>query len=161
MSLQKIVNNQLALGIPGSFYDTTPRRVHPYVVVANGTAKPAFGLVVTKDVNGNAQPGGTGEFLGVICDPKSTPLYGGIAASLEIPVGTAVPVCSFGHLVVTSTDAVVAESSLPVYNTDTGVISAVPAGSGSAGTGNEFIPNAKFKYVDAAAGKVCVLELNA
>lgn len=160
MSVQKVVNNQLALGIPGSFYDTTPRRVHPYIVEANSTALPAFGLVVTKNANGNAQPGGTGAFLGVICDPKSIPLYGGLTPSLQIPVGTAVPVCSFGHLVVTSAAAVTADSSLPIYNTTTGAISAVAANSQSAGEGNAFIPGAKFKFVNAAEGKVCVLELN-
>ena len=59
-----------------------------------------------------------------------------------------------------SAAAVTAESSLPVYNTTTGAISAVAAGSESAGEGYAFIPGATFKYVDASAGDACVIELN-
>lgn len=161
MPFQKQINKTLALGVPGSYYDTTPRRATSYVAVANGDVLPTFGCVATKDSEGVAKIGGTGAFLGVFADPKSTPLIGGLEPSLKIKSGTEVGVCYFGHLVVKVGAAVTAESSKPVYNTTTGEISAVAAGAESAGSGYAFIPNARFVFFDAVEGGLAVLELNA
>ena len=149
MPFQKQINKTLALGVPGSYYDTTPRRATSYVAVANGAVLPAFGCVATKSAEGVAKVGGTGAFLGVFADPKSTPLIGGLEPSLSIKSGTEVGVCYFGHIVVKTAAAVTADSSLPIYNTTTGEISAVAAGTASAGEGYAFIPNARFAFVDA------------
>lgn len=159
MPIQKTVNKELALGVPGSFYDVTPRRVSAFVTSANGEALPTFGYVATADGE-KAKVGGTGAVLGVFADPHSAPLFGGLDASLAVRAGSILPVASFGHILVETEAAVTHDSSLPVYNTTTGAISAVAAGSTSAGDGYAFIPNAKFVFFDAAAGGTAVLELN-
>ena len=160
MPFQTKVNKKLAIGVPGAYYDVTPRRASSYVGIANGSVLPTFGCVATKDATGAAKIGGTGAFLGVFADPKSAPLYGGLTPSLSVKSGSNIDVCYFGHIIVQVGAAVTAESSLPVYNTATGEISAVAAGSASAGEGFAFIPNAQFKFFDAEAGGLAVLELN-
>lgn len=52
MSVQTVVNNKLAQGVPGSFYDDTPRRVHPYSVQPN----PASAVAATGEVILGAAP---------------------------------------------------------------------------------------------------------
>lgn len=52
MSVQKVVNNKLAQGVPGSFYDDSPRRVHPYSVQPN----PATAVAATGEVTLGANP---------------------------------------------------------------------------------------------------------
>lgn len=159
MPIQKTVNKELALGVPGSFYDVTPRRASAFVAEANGDALPTFGYVATVDGE-KAKVGGTGAVLGVFADPHSVALFGGLKPSLAIPAGSIVPVASFGHILVETEAAVTHDSSLPVYNTTTGAISAVASTASSAGEGYAFIPNAKFVFFDAAAGGTAVLELN-
>lgn len=36
MAIQTVVNRELPIGVPGEFYDNTPRRVHGYIVKAEG-----------------------------------------------------------------------------------------------------------------------------
>lgn len=36
MAMQTVVNKELPIGVPGEFYDNTPRRVHGYIVKAEG-----------------------------------------------------------------------------------------------------------------------------
>lgn len=36
MAIQTVVNKELPIGVPGEFYDNTPRRVHGYIVKAEG-----------------------------------------------------------------------------------------------------------------------------
>lgn len=160
MPVQKKINKTLSLGVPGSYYDTTPRRATSYVAVANAGVLPAYGRVATKSSEGVAKVGGTGAFLGVFADPKASPLIGGLEPSLNIKSGTEVGICYFGHVLVQVGAAVTADSSLPIYNTTTGEISAVAAGTASAGEGYAFIPNARFAFFDAVAGGLAVLELN-
>lgn len=160
MPFQKTVNTKLAFGLPGEFYDNTPRRCRTYKMAANGSALPTFGYACTAtDNEGEAQAGGSNAFAGILVNPKEHALRGGIAPSMELTAGTVGTLCSFGHVIVTVT-AAVTETSLPVYNTATGAISGVAAGSSSAGMGNAFIPNAKFVFHAAAAGGLAVLELN-
>lgn len=60
MATQTVVNKELPIGVPGEFYDNTPRRVHGYIVKAEGktvyiaamgniyfSANPADGNTVT------------------------------------------------------------------------------------------------------------------
>lgn len=159
MPFQKTVNKELALGVPGNFYDVSPRRVSTFVSKANDTVLPAFGLACTVD-GAAAKVGGTGKFLGIFVDTHSVPLYGGLTPSVSVPAGTMLPVASFGRVLVKVGAAVTHDSSLPVYNTTTGEISGVAAGSSSAGAGYAFIPGAKFVFVDAAANGTAILQLN-
>lgn len=160
MPLQKTVNVQQAFGVPGDFYDDTPRRVHAYELVNNSSTAPAVGLAYTAtSTAGQAQPGGSGTFLGICVNPKEQALLGGLTPSLTLPSGAIGSLCSFGHVIV-QVAAQVDTSYLPIYNTTTGVISGVTSGSSSAGSGNAFIPNAKFVYVSADANGLAVLELN-
>ncbi len=160
MPFQKTVNTKLAFGLPGEFYDDTPRRNRTYKLALNAQALPTFGYAFTATSNeGEAQPGGTGAFAGILVNPKEHALRGGLTPSMALTAGSVGTLCSFGHVIVTVA-AAVTETSLPVYNTTTGAISGVAAGSSSAGSGNAFIPNAKFVFHSAEAGGLAVLELN-
>lgn len=160
MPFQKTVNIKQAFGLPGEFYDDSPRRAHTFKMALNGEALPTFGYAFTATSNeGEAQPGGSNAFLGILVNPKEHALRGGLTASLTLPEGAVGTLCDFGRVLVTVA-AAVTPTSLPVYNTTTGAISGVDAGSSSAGAGNAFIPNAKFVFYSAAADGLAVLELN-
>lgn len=160
MSVQKTVNTKLAFGLPGEFYDDTPRRNRTYKLANNAAAVPTVGYAFTATANeGEAQPGGTGAFAGILVNPKEQVLRGGLTPSLALTQGAIGTLCSFGHVIVVVA-AAVTETSLPVYNTSTGAISGVAADATSAGSGYAFIPNAKFVFHSAAAGGLAVLELN-
>lgn len=160
MAIQTTVNTKLAFGLPGEFYDNTPRRNHTYKLAANGTSAPTVAYIFTEtDNEGEAQVGGTGTFAGILVNPKEYALRGGLTPSMVMPEGSVGTLCSFGRVIV-NVVAAVTKTSLPVYNTTTGQISGVAAGSASAGDGYAFIPNAAFKFYSAEAGGLAVLELN-
>ncbi|MCQ2299922.1 MAG: hypothetical protein MJZ81_07360 [Bacteroidales bacterium] len=111
----------LALGVPGNIYDATPARiltgvlaaaadVGSYVEATNGVA----GIIVNSREYAN---------LGVAGDP--------LKPTLNLPAGTSVSICSFGHVVVSNAE----------YNKPTTGIAAkancrVIVGDGTASTGD-------------------------
>lgn len=128
---------------------------------ADGSEKCAIGCVVTAgSVEGTAQIGGSGAVLGITVDQHSIALFGGLEPSVAVPDGAALPVCSFGHVVVKSIAAVVPYSSKPMYRLSDGAVSAAASDAVSAPEGYAFIPNARFIEVSASAGGLAVLELN-
>lgn len=165
MGFQKNINTKQAFGVEGEFYDDSPRRVHTYVLQANGTANPVIGRAFTLDATaeGKATLGGTGVFAGVLISPKEHVLYGVsgdiFGASLEVPAGKNGSLATMGHIIV-RVGAAVAVGAQAQFNTSTGVISA-PATAGTADTGCALIPNSKFVFVAGEANGLAVLELGA
>lgn len=105
--------------------------------------------------------GGTGVFAGVLVDPKAYAHFGvagnPLGATLGLPAGTIGDLATMGHiLVIVAGDISIGYQAQ--YNQLTGEISGVSSGS-SASAGCSLIPNSKFVYQAAAAGKVAVLEL--
>ena len=127
----------------------------------DGSENCAIGRAVTAgSIEGVAQIGGSGAFLGLTVDQHSIVLHGGLEPSMAVPEGSALPVCSFGHIVVSTLAAATPYSSKPTYRLSDGAISAAASDAVSAPDGFAFIPNARFIEVSASADGLAVLELN-
>lgn len=158
--VQTTVYKRQALGMPGEFYDDSPRRVSPYIVsgVTDGAAA-AIGLAFT-EVSGKDQTavlGGAGKFAGIAVNPKNFPVLGGLVPSLTIADGTPAQLCRMGLVFVLSATPVT-PGQVAVYNTATGVISSAEAGA-EVPAGSAAIPNSEFKFFSAAVGEVAVLQI--
>lgn len=100
---QKTVNTFSAPGIPGDFYDNSPRRVQP-AIIADGTAKigspvffvggssPTDPLMVTSTWTSGAK------FAGIVVNGKELVRKDGLTAGLEVAEGTVVSVCTMGRV---------------------------------------------------------------
>ena len=81
MSVQKVVNNKLALGVPGSFYDDSPRRVHPYSVQPN----PTTAVAATGEVTVGANPSANDT---VTIANKTYKFVSALSAANDVLIGT-------------------------------------------------------------------------
>lgn len=152
MAFQTIVNQKLAFGVVGSFYDDSPRRVAPYVV-ANGAIANAY--TVDPADSTKAVLGGTGVFAGIAVNSKEY-VVNGLTPSLEFVSGAVAQLCTMGHIIIAAENEV-AIGNAAFYNNTTGAIKAAAAGSSQAGYTE--IPNSRFIFVTATAGEVAVLQL--
>lgn len=161
--VQKTVNIAQAIGVPGEFYDDSPRRVAPYVLrSAEGGALssvlPTVARVFTAgSADNEAIIGGEGAFRGILVGPKQYANYLNFTATMTLPDGTIGQLATMGHVLVAVANAVSPDDAA-VYNNVTGEISGIEA-SGSAPEGSTKIPNSKFILRSAAAGETAVLEL--
>lgn len=152
MAVQTIVNQKLAFGVEGSFYDDSPRRVAPYSVKAG-----AIACAYTVDA---ANPeaavlGGEGVFAGIAVNSKEYPIIG-LEASLAFTKGAIAQLATMGHIIVKCTNEV-AVGNACFYNTTDGTLSA--AASGTEVDNSKEIPNSQFIFVSAEEGEVAVLQL--
>lgn len=105
-----------------------------------------------------AKVGGSGTFLGIAVNPKEYIRYNNFAATLQVPNGTAVQLCSFGRVLV----RVVGNVSIGqagFFNTSTGEIKGATSGTDLSGSGFTEIKNSKFIIKAALATEIAVLEL--
>ena len=154
MALQTVVNTKLAFGVPGSFYDDSPRRVAPYIVAAGSVAK-AFTLDTTQ--LDKAIVGGEGAFAGIAVNSKEY-IVSGISASVDFKSGDIAQLCTMGHVIVTC-DNEVSVGNACYFKVADGTLHA--AASGQTIEGYTEIAGSKFIFVaGAAAGDPVVLELN-
>lgn len=153
MALQTVVNTKLAFGVPGSFYDDSPRRVAPYVVEAGAVAK-AFTLDASDPAK--AVVGGSGLFGGIAVNSKEY-IVSGLSAALTFKSGDIAQLCTMGHVVVTC-DNEVAIGNACYFKVADGTLHA--AASGETIEGYTEIAGSKFVFVaGATAGDPVVLEL--
>lgn len=152
MALQSTVNQKLAFGVVGSFYDDALRSVAPYTVESG-----AIGLFYTVDPTdpGKAKVGGTGVLAGIAVNSKEYPIYG-LDASLNFKAGATAQIARSGHIIVKSSTAI-AVGNAAYYSTTTGEIQAAAPSSSVAGYVE--IPNSEFLFVTGAANEVGVLEI--
>lgn len=179
--VQKSVYTAQALGVPGEFYDDSPRRVAPYIlrsaageIAATGsvmsvsgstleggalsTVLPTVACVFTAGAEDNeAVIGGEGAFRGVLVGPKQYANYMNLEATMSLPDGSIGQLATMGHILVKVGNAVSPDDAA-VYNNVTGEISGIES-SGSAPAGSTKIPNAKFILRSAAAGETAILEI--
>ena len=154
MALQTVVNTKLAFGVPGSFYDDSPRRVAPYAVESGAVA-----LAFTLDASnpGRAVVGGEGAFGGIAVNGKEYTMAG-LTPSVAFKSGDIAQLCTMGHIVV-ACDNAVAVGNACYFNTTTGALHA--DASGETIEGYTEIVGSKFVFVEgASAGDPVVLELN-
>lgn len=153
MALQSVVNTKLAFGVPGSFYDDSPRRVAPYAVEAGAVAK-AFTLSVSDPTR--AVVGGEGAFGGIAVNGKEY-IINGLSASMAFKSGDIAQLCTMGHIVV-ACDNAVAVGNACYFKVADGTLHA--AASGSSIDGYTEIAGSKFVFVAGTnAGDPVVLEL--
>lgn len=152
MSLQSVVNEKLAFGVVGSFYDDSPRITDPKIVEA-GTIGCAFTLDSTDPAK--AVLGGSGLFAGIAVNSKEYTVTG-LGASLAFKSGDIAQICSMGRIVIKAENAV-SVGDAAFFNTTTGAISA--GTSGETIEGYTEIKGSKFVLVDSTQGGLSVLEL--
>lgn len=151
--MQTVVNTKLAYGVPGSFYDDSPRRVAPYVVAGGSVAK-AFTLDSTQA--DKAVVGGSNAFAGIAVNSKEY-VISGIAASTDFKSGDIAQLCTMGHVIV-ACDNEVAVGNACFFKVADGTLHA--AASGATVDGYTEIAGSKFVFVaGATAGDPVVLEL--
>lgn len=157
MALQSTVNKQLAAGMEGEFYDNSPRRVTTYAGYGTQSADAKIGAAFTLDAlkEGKANVGGSGVFAGIAVNPKEYATYNNFNATLVIPSGVAVQLCTFGHIYV-RVAADTTAGQVAFFSTTDGSIKGGTAGATVEGFVE--IKNSSFKSA-AASGKIAKLEL--
>jgi len=160
-NVQNVVNFQQGLGLVGDLYDTSPARVKTYNLVAGEGQSNAIGRVYTVDTTQDvtANLGGTGVIAGISINSREQALHGGLDSNLNLinpQAGGAL--CSFGRISVSVPEAVTI-GMIASYNTTDGTLHALPEDTETAPAGQELLPNATFKFFNAAAGAISVLEL--
>lgn len=167
MSFQKTINQFLAAGVAGEYADDSPRREAGYILLAQRdalnddaiTALPKFACAFTHTENdGEAVVGGTGEFAGILVNPKAYVNHANLNASLELPDGSQGGLCTMGHVFVKSATAF-APGYVAAYANATGVISAYASADSIPETSTQ-IP-AKFIQVSGSANGLGILEIGA
>lgn len=113
----------------------------------------------TNGTEGEAVVGGNGVFLGVAVNPKEYIRYNNFNATMEIPNGITVQLCTFGHIFVKVADTV-SVGQAGYFNTSTGAIKGATAGTDLSGSSYTEIKYSKF-LTAANAGDIAVLELGA
>ena len=167
MTFQREVGIAQGFGVPGDIHLDSPTRAENLLINSSGK-KNFYGYAFTKDATTNvAQVGGaiaSGKvFAGVLANPKEAVLYGTENGTLEPTL--AVPDLQRGDFV-TMGDVVVHVATkcnigdLVVYDTTTGELSTVAAGTASAGSGKAFVPNAViYRYPVTGNGGLTVIRL--
>ena len=152
MSLQTVVNEKLAFGVVGSFYDDSPRIVDPKIVEAG-----SIGCAFTLDASdpSKAVLGGSGVFGGIAVNSKEYTITG-LGASLNFKSGDIAQLCSMGRIVIKAENAV-SVGDAAFFNETTGEITA--GTSGATIEGYTEIAGSMFVEVDSTQGGLAVLEL--
>lgn len=156
MAFQTSVNQKLAVGVVGDFYDESPRRVDPYTIASSSAG--AIGLAYTVDASDPSKVnlGGSGVFAGIAVNSKEY-VVNGLSASLAFSQYDECQLCTMGRIWLSIADTVTVGMAA-YFNTTTGAITA--AASGETISGSVEIPNSKFILVSAASdAPMCVLQL--
>lgn len=147
MAFQSTVNQLLAFAVVGELLRDGPTRASSLIVNSSGAAN-TIGYAFTKSNSTNiASVGGTiasgTVWAGILANPKvyasNGTTAGTLTPTLNIPDNAQASFVYEGLIAVVSTNGGNI-GDLLVYDTTTGAISTVAAGSGSAGTGKAFVP---------------------
>lgn len=155
MGFQTTVRDRQAFGVPGEFYDTSPRRATSYVLDGEGVIARAFTLAAEE---GKVGMGGTGPFAGILMSPKSYVRPGtGYSGTLAVADGTQVEIADKGRIIVTLATAAKPGDAV-VYDTATGELSSV-SDPATPGNGKLAVPGAKVALFTVEAGGLAVMEM--
>ena len=149
--MQKTINVAQAFGMAGEMYDLTPRRVDAKEVAADVNIGGVAGI---KPADGSVGPMGTTYtvFAGIFVRPKEEINYGGstpLAASVKVPAGQTVQVCSMGRVKVTIPSGETWVAGAALYVTSAGALTNVVGSNTKVGK----------IVVGGAAGEVAAVEI--
>lgn len=139
MSFQSTINYVRALGVQGEILFDGPSRVqaallHSASAAYNIVGATACTLTTAATDSNPASPivaaaGGTGEFAGILCNPKVYPASGvtgnPLGATLTLPNDLNVELCLMGYLLV-ALDNLPNPGDLVTYDTTSGALSSIP-----------------------------------
>lgn len=153
MAFQTSVNQKLAVGVVGEFYDDSPRRVDPYTIASSSAG--AIGCAYTIDSTDPSKVnlGGEGVFAGIAINGKEFAVAG-LGPSMAFKQYDEAELCSMGRIWL-SIAADVSVGMAAYFNKTTGVISA--AASGETIEGSTEIPGSKFILVKGASAEPMVV----
>lgn len=154
----------VATGVAGNYINlassdanVTPTAFSGGVDAAAGV--PTIGCAFTQgSADNEAKLGGTGDFLGILVEPKQYANYNGdLSASLGVKSGAIGEICSMGHIFVKCATSF-APGYVAAFNQTTGAIYAYSAAGSIPGSGYTQIPG-KFIKVSGGANTVGILEV--
>ena len=156
MAFQTSVNQKLAVGVVGDFYDNSPRRVDPYTIASSSAGSIGCAYTVDSSDPSKVNLGGTGVFAGIAVNSKER-ARAGLAASLAFKQYDEAEICSMGRVWL-SIAADVTVGNAAYFNKTTGAI--IAAASGETVEGYTEIAGSKFILVDgSSAAPMVVLQL--
>lgn len=138
MAFQTVTNLFTAVGVPGDLAYIGPEpRVQPRIMYSGGTNPNTMGFAFTESTAGDIElsntvtVGGTGQFAGILCQPKAASTFGTtaggpLAATLNMPDYSTGEMVSFGDVFV-SLPAAANIGDLVTYDTTTGALTTVNA----------------------------------
>lgn len=156
MAFQTSVNQKLAVGVVGDFYDDSPRIVDPYTIKSSSAG--SIGKAYTIDASDPSKVvlGGEGVFAGIAINSKEF-VRNGLGASLDFAQYDEAELCTMGRIWLSIADTV-SVGMAAYFNKTTGAI--VAAASGETIEGCTEIAGSKFVLVSAASdAPMCVLQL--
>lgn len=170
MSFPSIVTVQSAAGVPGDWYDDSPRRALPYTLVSASANNNLIGTTFctvsgqSSELTGQdiAQAGGTGILAGLLINSKiyalrGTPAGGTLAPTLQLPNQTEVELATMGRAWVFLPAAANIGDNV-IYNTTTGQIGTIPPAT-PVPVGSAFAFATVIKFNIPAAG-IAAIELS-
>lgn len=153
MAFQTSVNQKLAVGVVGEFYDDSPRRVDPYTIASQSAG--AIGCAYTVDSTDPSKVnlGGNGVFAGIAINGKEFAVNG-LTASMAFKQYDEAELCTMGRIWLSIADTVnVGDAAF--FNTTTGAI--VAGTSGETVSGCTEIAGSKFILVKGASAEPMVV----
>lgn len=153
MAFQTTVNQKLAVGIVGEFYDDSPRRVDPYTIVSESAGSIGKAYTVNATDPSQVVLGGEGVFAGIAVNGKEFAVNG-LAASIDFKQYDEAELCTMGRIWLSIADTVTVGMAA-YFNTTTGAI--VAAASGETVSGCTEIAGSKFILVKGASAEPMVV----
>ena len=153
MAFQTSVNQKLAVGVNGDFYDNSPRRVDPYTIISSsaGSIGKAYTIDSTDPTKVNL--GGAGVFAGIAVNSKEF-VRNGLGATQDFVQYQEAELCTMGRIWL-SIAADVTVGMAAYFNTTTGAI--VAAASGETIDSCTEIAGSKFVLVKGASAEPMVV----
>lgn len=153
MAFQTSVNQKLAVGVVGEFYDDSPRRVDPYTIASSSAGSIGCAYTVDSTDPSKVNLGGTGAFAGIAVNGKELAVNG-LSASIAFKQYDEAEICSMGRIWLSIANTV-SVGNAAFFNTTTGAI--VAGTSGSSIEGCTEIAGSKFILVKGSSSEPMVV----
>lgn len=155
MAFQTSVNQKLAVGVVGEFYDDSPRRVDPYTIGSQSAGSIGKAYTIDSSDPSKVNLGGSGVFAGIAINGKELAVNG-LSASIDFAQYDEAEICSMGRIWLSIADTV-AVGQVACFDPDTGDISAADAGADHTEDGLVEIKGSKFILVKGSSSEPMVV----